>query len=363
MRASDHPPRSRPPVHPVVVAFLAALAVLVLGAPATVATQQGSSKPLRWHVPVLMYHNVEPPSAIRRANPLPGLYVDPAYLDRQMKALHDAGWHSISTAELAAAMRTGSALPNRSIVISFDDGRPNNYRLAAPIVEKYGFRATFFVVPGRIGTPGSMTAAEITDLAARGHEIANHTMDHVDLSTLTYDAARLEIRRAGDAIEAMTGTRPVALAYPYGKTSEVAQRAAADEGIQLAFVTDLGSPEVWAAHLDLHRVRVAGMTRFADGAVGGGETALGLLRSIAFDSHRPGFAGVALTPSPVPRQATATDVPSAPLPSTHPGPTLPGGAGSPPPAALPIVVLGTVVAGAAAVLAPTLMRRRRRDPS
>jgi hypothetical protein len=176
-----------------------------------------------------------------------------------------------------------------------------------------------------------MTAAEITDLAARGHEIANHTMDHVELTTLSSAAARLEIRRGGDAIQAMTGVRPVALAYPYGPTNAVVERAAAAEGIELGFVTDAGHPETWGERLDLHRVRVSGMVRLPDGSAGGGETAAGVLASIAADAAL-GPGGSAAAPAASTTQPTATEtairVSPAPVIQVSPAPLIGSVAGS-----------------------------------
>jgi peptidoglycan/xylan/chitin deacetylase (PgdA/CDA1 family) len=356
--------------HWIVLAMLPLVAALLAAVNVAPASATGPTSPSVWHVPVLMYHNVVPASRIKPTTLFPGLYVDPARLDSQMAALRAGGWHSITTAALATAMATGAPLPPRSIIITFDDGRPNNYTTAAPIVEKYGFRATFFVVPGRIGTSREMTAAEITDLAARGHEIANHTMDHVELTTLSSAAARLEIRRGGDAIQAMTGVRPVALAYPYGPTNAVVERAAAAEGIELGFVTDAGHPETWGERLDLHRVRVSGMVRLPDGSAGGGETAAGVLASIAADAaHGP--AGSPAAPAASTTQPTATEaanrVSPAPALGFSAAPVIGGVAGSDQTGSnvptLPMVLIGAILVAALALAVLLIVRARsRRSP-
>jgi peptidoglycan/xylan/chitin deacetylase (PgdA/CDA1 family) len=348
----------------VLAAALLAAPLLLVGGTATVAADTF------WHVPVLMYHNVLPPSEVSPTERLPGLFVDPTMLDEQMAALKANGWHTISLRQLAAAMSSGAPLPEKSIVISFDDGRPNNYTTAAPIVEKYGFRATFFVVPGRIGTDREMTAAQISDLAARGHEIANHTLDHVDLTSVTFDQARAQIRLAGDVIQSLTGLRPVALAYPYGPTDATAEEAAAAEGIQLAFVTDHGYGETWARRLDLHRTRVAGMIRLPNGSVGGGETADELLRSIAADAGRTDFTGPTPTPwpavtgppghsTPQPRDAATPEAAAGLLNRGQPA-SPSGSAGSALPLAPPLALLVGLSFAALAVAALLLVRRRWR---
>jgi peptidoglycan/xylan/chitin deacetylase (PgdA/CDA1 family) len=250
-------------------------------APAPGATSATTRPSGTLHVPVLMYHHVRPSTLVRDDEPYPDLYVDAHTFATQMAALSAAGWRTITARELAEALRTRSAIPAKTLVITFDDGRPDTYTYAFPILERFGFTATFFIVPGRIGSPGHLTACELQQLAAAGNELADHTMDHVDLQTLSEADARIEIRSAADAIEALVGIRPTTLAYPYGHTDAAVEAAARREGIELAFTTRYGSTEGPADVLDAPRLRIAGVHRLADGTYAGGTTAAGLLWILA----------------------------------------------------------------------------------
>jgi len=255
---------------------LPAALLLALAAPTPVAAATS------WSVPVLMYHHVRPASEVPPKASYPGLYVSTKRFEEHMAALEAWGWHSISTRDLAVAMKAGRSLPQRSIVISFDDGRPDNYRYAAPILEKHGFRGVFYIVAGRVDViAGAMTSQQLLDLASRGHEIANHTWSHPSLTSLSYTSARSQIRRAQNFIESLTGLRPVSIAYPYGNSNSTVRSAVAAEGLYLGFVTDGGYRETVANRLSLHRVRVAGVHRRSDGTFGGGETAAHLLADLA----------------------------------------------------------------------------------
>jgi peptidoglycan/xylan/chitin deacetylase (PgdA/CDA1 family) len=267
-------------------------------------------------VPVLMYHRVRPGSALKPTEAYPDLSVDPAMFDSQMAALEAGGWHSVSTRQLADAMQAGVAMPSRSIVITFDDGYTDGYQDAAPIIERHGFRGTFFIVGSRVdASPWYLNSEQLADLATRGHEIANHTWSHVDLTTLSLADATAQIVRTEDLVATVTGLSPVSLAYPYGPANATAEAAAMASGIYLAFVTDAGSRETVATRLQLHRVRVRGMVRRSDGSFGGGASAQDLLADIA---AYIADASATPVPPPTPRLTSRPE----PTPSPTPSPTV-----------------------------------------
>jgi len=105
-----------------------------------------SVRPYRDSVPVLTYHDVSGGA---------GRYtVSPVSFAKQMAALHAAGFHTISMAQLLAFLRGRGQLPERPLVITFDDGLGSAWRVADPILAKYGFRAVAFVITGQIGRHG-----------------------------------------------------------------------------------------------------------------------------------------------------------------------------------------------------------------
>lgn len=101
-------------------------------------------------------------------------------------------------------------------VITFDDGNASDIEIALPELEARGLRATFFLLTGRLGIPGSLTEADVTALAQAGHPIGLHGADHVDWRGLD-DASRIrEFVTARDRLAALAG-HPVDLAAaPFG---------------------------------------------------------------------------------------------------------------------------------------------------
>ena len=95
-------------------------------------------------VPVLMYHHIS-----EEGNDSTEL--SPEAFEAQIAALAEAGYTAVFPEDLAAYVREGKELPEKPIVITFDDGYLSNYEYAYPILKKYGMVATIFVIGSTVG--------------------------------------------------------------------------------------------------------------------------------------------------------------------------------------------------------------------
>jgi peptidoglycan/xylan/chitin deacetylase (PgdA/CDA1 family) len=212
-------------------------------------------------VPVLMYHRIV--EDVPPASTLPGLYVTPEAFDAQLSALWARGWHTITAAALGEAIAARREEPAKTFVISVDDGHADGYTTAWPIMRKYGFMGTFYVVPGHIGRSGFLTWDMAAALARQGNEIANHTMDHVSLPSYHGAALAAQIDDAALAIQDQLATRGVSttvttFAYPHGYWSPEAMALLASHGYTLAVTTVSGiGSTLGATRLLYPRVRVS----------------------------------------------------------------------------------------------------------
>lgn len=211
-----------------------------------------------WHVPVLMYHRIAP--AWERGNDLVDLVLNPSLFDAQLKALKANGWHTITAARLAATMAAGQPTTAKSFVITLDDGRFDGYTHAFPILKKYGFVATFYVITGRVGRSGYLTWAQMKTMQAAGMEIGNHSVSHVDFNTYTLAQTDAQVRGAHTAIATNTGVTPTSFAYPFGYTYPNVVTSVKNAGIKIAFTTLFGATETWATRLLVPRVRIHSTT-------------------------------------------------------------------------------------------------------
>ncbi len=178
-------------------------------------------------VPILTYH------AVLEAERSTPLAVSPAQFRAHMQALAGAGYRSVPLAQLAANLREGrlAALPERAVVITFDDGY-RSVLAAAPILREFGFSATFFLLCGaehlgRWQPPWPLlTWEEAGALAEAGHELGAHTLTHPALPLLAPAAAEHELAEAQRVIASRTGQQARALAYPFGARSAAVEALA-----------------------------------------------------------------------------------------------------------------------------------------
>ncbi|HAH32447.1 MAG TPA: hypothetical protein DCL44_09075 [Elusimicrobia bacterium] len=175
---------------------------------------------------VLCYHKIgTPPSGSK----LKELWVTPAKFRSQVKYLLDNGYKTLLFSELDAACKGTISLPEKAVVITFDDGYENNYTQAWPILRELGAKGNIFVVFNTIGKvniwhdPSSepwinmATAEMLLEIKKSGvMELGSHTMNHPRLETLEPENAAWEMRESKRQLEALFGGEICAFAYPYG---------------------------------------------------------------------------------------------------------------------------------------------------
>jgi peptidoglycan/xylan/chitin deacetylase (PgdA/CDA1 family) len=202
-----------------------------------------------------MYHRIV---SLADAGPaLPGLVIDPAVFAQEMGLLAGAGWHTITLATLQLDLASGRRPPPRTFVITIDDGHLDGFTNALPILRRFGFVATYFVVMRRIDSPLFLSAADLLTLADDGMEIADHTLDHKDVARLHGTALAHQIDGAAQAIQRITGRAPTTFAYPSGEWSLEAVGAVQSADLGMAVTTREGVLETWANRFLVPRLRVS----------------------------------------------------------------------------------------------------------
>jgi peptidoglycan/xylan/chitin deacetylase (PgdA/CDA1 family) len=231
------------------------IGLIVLGALVGVGPAAAQSARASPGVPVLMYHRVDP--HLSAGDPITvGLTVMEPTFEAQLAMLRAAGYQSMPLAALRESLDLHTPLPARRVILTFDDGYEDNYRVVFPRLRRYGFGATFFVVTSSVGTPDHLTAPQIREMAAAGMEIESHGVHHIDFSLLSPDAARRELLQSRKTIEGWTG-RPVAFfAYPAGRYSVALEHLLDTLGYRGALTTRPGFVTLESRPFTLERVRV-----------------------------------------------------------------------------------------------------------
>lgn len=219
-------------------------------------------------IPILMYHKVNPD---RKTGGL-GLRVRPKDFDWQMQYLYKNGYHTVSLEDVIDYWQHKKTLPPNPVVITFDDGYEDNYKYAYPILKKYHFTATIFVVVNSIGKTNFFDVRrhaqpvnrmlnwnEIKELDANGITIGAHTMNHPHLAKIKPYQAEKEIIESKKALEKVLGKPVLVFSYPYGSYNKTVEDFVKKAGFKVAVTTKQGINFSNADPYALRRIRIMGM--------------------------------------------------------------------------------------------------------
>ncbi|GAA4313591.1 polysaccharide deacetylase family protein [Nibribacter koreensis] len=169
----------------------------------------------RPQVPILCYHQIREWTS-KDGKVGKDYIVKPAEFKAQMKMLADSGYNTILPDQLYAYLTEGKPLPSKPIMLTFDDTKLDQYTVAKPVMEKYGFKGVFFLMTVSIGRPNYMTKAQIKELSDQGHVIGSHTYDHHNVKKYEAKDWITQIEKPTKQLEAITGKPIRYFAYPFG---------------------------------------------------------------------------------------------------------------------------------------------------
>ena len=157
---------------------------------------------------------------------------------RDVREARRAGRRGLSLLALAVLvsltfLASGARAAGQTVVsLTFDDGTSDQY-VARSLLAARGMRGTFYVNSNTVGTSGAMTWVQLRDLSAAGNEIAGHTLDHVDLTTVSSTEARRQVCDDRTNLVAQ-GFSPIDFAYPYGARNSTVIQIVKDCGYRSA---------------------------------------------------------------------------------------------------------------------------------
>lgn len=202
-------------------------------------------------VPVLMYHHLSESG------------LTPERFEQQMSALYGAGYHTVSFQELKAYVEQGASLPEKPVVITFDDGYASNYEYAYPVLQKYGFKATIFAIGVSIGkvtykdtdtpiTPhftleqaAEMESSGLITVGSHGYDL--HEVEGLDPEPIRQGALQRDDESEEDYVaflqedcrkmRELLGDSALVMAYPYSMRSELCEVVLCQEGVYVTLTT------------------------------------------------------------------------------------------------------------------------------
>lgn len=207
-------------------------------------------------MPVLMYHRID--TVLSAHDPITvGLTVMAPAFEAQLQFLRQHGFRSVTLDDMWTGVVRRAPASGRDIVLTFDDGYEDNYTVAFPLLRRYGFTGTFFVVTSTVGTSDHLTVAQIKEMAVAGMAFGSHGQHHVDFSALPPSIARSELENSKRLIGGWAGDPVTFFAYPSGRYSASVERSLADLGYRGAVTEIPGFVSATSRPYELERVRVA----------------------------------------------------------------------------------------------------------
>jgi peptidoglycan/xylan/chitin deacetylase (PgdA/CDA1 family) len=188
----------------------------------------------RKEVPILCYHQIrewrETDSKTAQN------YIVPVQAFRdQLKMLADSGYHTILPDQLYAYLTTGAALPSKPVMLTFDDTDLEQFTVARPEMDKYGFKGVFFIMTVSLGRPRYMSKEQVKELSDAGHSIGSHTWDHHNVKQYQGQDWITQIEKPSKQLEAITGKPISYFAYPFGLWNPQAIPQLKQRGMVAAF--------------------------------------------------------------------------------------------------------------------------------
>jgi peptidoglycan/xylan/chitin deacetylase (PgdA/CDA1 family) len=174
------------------------------------ATPQPDWQPHTGPVPILEYHVLGRPDT---EAPYPELYVPRADFRKQMDWLDAQGFEAVTLEAVEDAWYRGGTLPEKPVVLSFDDGYRPQYTFALPELRKHGWPGVL-----NLKAEGSdLYESNVEAMIAAGWELAAHTIHHSDLTTLEPEALREEVAGSQRILRREYGVPVRNFCYPAGR--------------------------------------------------------------------------------------------------------------------------------------------------
>ena len=228
-----------------------------------------------WRIPesykktrVLMYHSISEHIGKEKHNKW---RVKPEDFEKQMNWFYKNNWKSFTISELVSLDK----IPEKSFVITFDDGFEDNFRNALTILQKYNFKATIYLVPNQKTNhweekntsvlSNLLNNEQILQMQNSGLiEFGSHTLSHVNLSTITDEQLLNELKKSKEEVENIIKKECEAFAYPYGKFDEKIVSFVKEVGYKNATVVKRGLFEQNDDVFTIKRIGILGTESFFD---------------------------------------------------------------------------------------------------
>ncbi|MGH7494857.1 MAG: polysaccharide deacetylase family protein [bacterium] len=215
-------------------------------------------------LPVLMYHRVLTPEERKTIAATPYEILKDNFI-AQLQFLKKEGFQSYTIDELWLPSHANHrcACP-RGVAITFDDGYVDNYLHAFPVLQEFGYKATFFVIVNKIGSRDFMSWSQLLDMHRCGMSIQSHTLNHGALATLPWEHAYEEICEARQILQRELRHPANFISFPHGSYNARVIQAVLAAGYSGWCNSDFGYHSTEGIALGIPRIIVRDRHTLAD---------------------------------------------------------------------------------------------------
>lgn len=212
-------------------------------------------------IPILMYHYVEYVRD-KKDTERQKLNVNPNVFESQIQTLIAAHYTFITAKDLGDILDGKMSVPQKPIILTFDDGHWDLDTSVLPILKKYNIHATAYIVPGFIGTnTDSLTPAEMQDVVnSKLIDIGAHTMHHISLKGKPLTTVTYEVNQSKILLESTYHIHVYSFAYPYGTFDQQTISVIKQAGFTTAASTIAGNEQSNKNRYFLFRIRPGYLT-------------------------------------------------------------------------------------------------------
>nr|MBC7611977.1 polysaccharide deacetylase family protein [Pseudopedobacter sp.] len=199
----------------------------------------------RKQVPILCYHQIRDWRS-KDSQSAKDYIIPVKTFKEHIKMLADSGYHSIQPDQLYNYLAYGDQLPEKPVMITFDDTDYDQFEVGAKELDKYGFKGVYFIMTVSIGKNGKyryMSKQDIKELSDKGNTIGSHTYDHQNVKKLVGDDWMKQIDKPTKVLEEITGKNIDHFAYPFGLWNKEAIPELKKRGFKDAYILSTSRDE------------------------------------------------------------------------------------------------------------------------
>ncbi|MDR4499290.1 MAG: polysaccharide deacetylase family protein [Candidatus Scalindua sp.] len=173
---------------------------------------------MTYKIPILLYHDIESVDCPNEKSNLASkeTVVDVSNFESQIRYLSENNYETISINEYFRYIKNEQKSLEGKIIISFDDGHYSNYKLAFPILVKYGLKATFFITTNWLNQQYHLTSDQIKEMIGNGMEIGSHGLTHNFFPDMNSHEIKFELSESKKILESITKQPIHYIAFPGG---------------------------------------------------------------------------------------------------------------------------------------------------